>query len=156
MRFVIHPARPGRTDDPRWECRVVQELPCRSVFALLRVFDLPVAEDVQVMAEVGMMVDEPLPTAVVARRQIKIDWILLPLGRWFARAVVRDGPRHSDVDDRAEEKEYDELGKTAFHDIILRRSLSPPPHTPGKPHPRCRAGRSRISGTDPDGGVSDG
>ena len=99
----------------------MQKLPCGGVFALLRVFDPPVAEDVQVMAEVGMMVDEPLPTPVDARRQIKIDPILLTLGQWFARAVERDGPRHSNIHDRAEQQEDDELGKTVLHGNILRR-----------------------------------
>ncbi len=68
-----------------------------------------------------MMVDEPLPTPVVARRQIKIDSILRTLGRWFDRAVERDTPRHSDVDDRAQEEEEDELEYPALHDNILRR-----------------------------------
>lgn len=35
-------------------------------------------------------------------------------------------PRHSDVDDRAEEEENNELEQAAFHDSILRRWLSAP------------------------------
>ena len=72
------------------------------------------------------MVDEPLPTPVVARRQIKIDPILLTLGRWFDRAVERDTPRHADVDDRAEEEEHDELGNPSLHGNILRHIFPSP------------------------------
>ena len=35
-------------------------------------------------------------------------------------------PRHGDVDDRAEEKEHNDLGKTASHGIILRHIFPSP------------------------------
>ena len=52
-----------------------------------------------------------------------------PPGIVFSRSMKRNvlvgssprtPPRHRDVDDRAEEEEHDQLGKTALHRVILR------------------------------------
>ena len=45
----------------------------------------------------------------------------------FRITIVKPNtPRHADVDDRAEEKEHDELESPAFHDIILRHVFPSP------------------------------
>ncbi len=46
--------------------------------------------------------------------------------RWPGINPHRTPPRHSDVDDRAEDEEHDELGKAAFHGIILRHIFPSP------------------------------
>ena len=39
---------------------------------------------------------------------------------------VREAPRYSDVDDRTEEKEHDELGQLALQDNILQHVFPSP------------------------------
>ena len=59
------------------------------------------------------------------RKVVTADYVCRRRIEWRAYEP-RQCPRHGDVDDRAEEEEDDELGKTALHGIILRRIVPSP------------------------------